>query len=89
MVYRTRCNLGYMALFNVIERGSFKMIIGQRPAITAPPLLPVTQKKKKLCTHKYDLLEYPSGTRGYLFYCIFCLEIQEKVIGGPDHETEY
>lgn len=46
------------------------------------PPFPSPRSKSKCapgCTHKYEILEYP-GVRSnkYLFYCIFCLGIEER-----------
>lgn len=54
-----------------------------KPSLTERPPngRPVTAKKKCVpgCNHKYEILEYPGvHSAGYLFYCIFCLDFQER-----------
>lgn len=65
----------------------------EKPSLTerppAPPSQFLPQEKTDRCapgcTHKYDLLEYPSvRSKGYLFFCIFCLKIEERIFQGDD-----
>lgn len=46
---------------------------------------PIKPKKRPKCSHKFELLEYPTAAHDhYSFYCVYCLEIQQKKPPGRE-----